>query len=102
QVALRTYPEGEKPFEAYLQEVKETALRAYENQDYPFEELVEKLELQRDLSRNPLFDTMFVLQNIEQGEQEIEGLRFTPYDNVHPAAKFDLTLTVSEADGVLN
>lgn len=102
-VALRTYPEGEKPFEAYLQEVRETALRAYENQDYPFEELVEKLELQRDLSRNPLFDTMFVLQNIDQGEQEIEGLRFTPYDNVHPAAKFDLTLTVSEeADGALN
>ncbi|EHS59970.1 non-ribosomal peptide synthase/polyketide synthase [Paenibacillus sp. Aloe-11] len=101
-LALRTYPEGEKTFEAYLQEVKETALRAYENQDYPFEELVEKLELQRDLSRNPLFDTMFVLQNIEQGEQEIEGLRFTPYDNVHPAAKFDLTLTVSEAEGALN
>ncbi|MGG1642432.1 non-ribosomal peptide synthase/polyketide synthase [Paenibacillus sp. NRS-1782] len=101
-VALRTYPEGEKSFEAYLQEVKETALQAYENQDYPFEELVEKLELQRDLSRNPLFDTMFVLQNIEQGEQEIEGLRFTPYDNVHPAAKFDLTLTVSEADGALD
>lgn len=101
-VALRTYPEGEKSFEAYLKEVKETALRAYENQDYPFEELVEKLELQRDLSRNPLFDTMFVLQNIEQGEQEIEGLRFTPYDQGHPAAKFDLTLTVSEADGALN
>ncbi|MFK4344540.1 MULTISPECIES: non-ribosomal peptide synthase/polyketide synthase [unclassified Paenibacillus] len=101
-LALRTYPEGEKSFETYLQEVKETALQAYENQDYPFEELVEKLELQRDLSRNPLFDTMFVLQNIEQGEQEIEGLRFTPYDNVHPAAKFDLTLTVSEADGALD
>ncbi len=101
-LALRTYPEGEKSFETYLQEVKETALQAYENQDYPFEELVEKLELQRDLSRNPLFDTMFVLQNIEQGEQEIERLRFTPYDNVHPAAKFDLTLTVSEADGALD
>ncbi|MCZ8520301.1 MULTISPECIES: non-ribosomal peptide synthase/polyketide synthase [Paenibacillus] len=100
-LALRTYPEGDKSFAAYLQEVKETALKAFENGDYPLEELVEKLQLQRDLSRNPLFDTMLVLQNTEQGEQEIEGLRFTPYGNSHPAAKFDLTLTVTEAGDAL-
>ncbi|WP_139384705.1 condensation domain-containing protein, partial [Salmonella enterica] len=50
-LALRTRPEGGKPFVQYLQEVRETALEAFEHQDYPFEELVDKLELTRDMSR---------------------------------------------------
>ncbi|PWI59106.1 plipastatin synthetase, partial [Bacillus subtilis] len=57
-LALRTRPEGGKPFVQYLQEVRETALEAFEHQDYPFEELVDKLELTRDMSRNPVFDAM--------------------------------------------
>ncbi|WP_157243996.1 condensation domain-containing protein, partial [Paenibacillus elgii] len=67
-LALRHYPAGEKTFQDYVQEVKETSLKAFENQDYPFEALVDKLDLKRDMSRHPLFDTMFVLQNTEQGE----------------------------------
>ncbi|WP_339373114.1 amino acid adenylation domain-containing protein, partial [Paenibacillus elgii] len=95
-LAIRNYPSGEKTFQAYLQEVKETALKAYENQDYPFDALVEKLDLKRDLSRNPLFDAMFVLQNAEQGGQTLEGLQFKPHPYSHDVAKFDLTLSVSE------
>ncbi|WP_144028945.1 condensation domain-containing protein, partial [Paenibacillus tyrfis] len=78
-LALRHYPAGEKTFHDYVHEVKETSLKAFENQDYPFEALVDKLNLKRDMSRHPLFDTMFVLQNTEQGEEEIEGLQFKPY-----------------------
>lgn len=95
---LRTYPAGEKTFEEYLLEIKDTALNAYENQDYPFEDLVRQLDLQRDTSRHPLFDTMFVLQNAEENTQEIEGLHFTTYNNSHSVAKFDLTLTASEQE----
>ncbi|CAJ1314008.1 non-ribosomal peptide synthetase [Paenibacillus nuruki] len=95
---LRTYPADEKTFEEYLLEIKETALNAYENQDYPFEDLVRQLDLQRDTSRHPLFDTMFVLQNVEENTQEIEGLNFTTYDSSHSVAKFDLTLTASEQE----
>ncbi|KAF6614167.1 AMP-binding protein, partial [Paenibacillus sp. EKM102P] len=58
-LAMRNYPSSDKSFLDYLQEVKEHALRAYEHQDYPFEELVEKLNVTRDTSRNALFDTMF-------------------------------------------
>ncbi|MDI5790336.1 condensation domain-containing protein [Bacillus licheniformis] len=58
-LAIRTRPEGDKPFSAFLEEVKETTLGAFEHQDYPFEELIEKLNIQRDMSRNPLFDAVF-------------------------------------------
>ncbi|WP_339373137.1 condensation domain-containing protein, partial [Paenibacillus elgii] len=95
-LALRHYPAGEKTFHDYVQEVKETSLKAFENQDYPFEALVDKLDLKRDMSRHPLFDTMFVLQNTEQGEDDLEGLQFKPYPHQHQAAKFDLTLQVTE------
>ena len=56
-LAMRNYPEADKTFVQFLQEVKENSLQAYENQSYQFEELVEKLNVKRDLSRNPIFDT---------------------------------------------
>ncbi|WP_157243976.1 non-ribosomal peptide synthetase, partial [Paenibacillus elgii] len=95
-LAIRNFPSGEKTFYDYMLEVKETALRAYDNQDYPFEELIDKLNVKRDLSRNPLFDTMFVLQNAEPGDQKLEGLQFKLYPHEHQVAKFDLVFTVVE------
>ncbi|MCY9517807.1 condensation domain-containing protein, partial [Paenibacillus apiarius] len=77
-LAIRSYPSGSKTFLEYLEEVKETSLGAFENQDYPFEELVEKLQVTRDLSRNPLFDTMFALQNMDDKDFELAGLRLKP------------------------
>ncbi|MCP5108355.1 MAG: hypothetical protein GY950_33520, partial [bacterium] len=59
-LALRNFPDGETSFTGFLQTVKENALNAFENQDYPFEELVEEIAVNRDVSRNPLFDVMFV------------------------------------------
>ncbi|MFB6365310.1 amino acid adenylation domain-containing protein [Paenibacillus elgii] len=96
-LAVRSYPAGEKTFLGYLQEIREHALKAYEHQDYPFEELVEKLNVKRDMSRSALFDTMFVLENMEEGVLGIEGLTFKPYPSGHDAVKFDLTLSAVEA-----
>ncbi|TWK85460.1 hypothetical protein CHCC20335_2378 [Bacillus paralicheniformis] len=96
-LALRTRPEGGKPFAEYLQEVRETALEAYEHQDYPFEELVDQLGVPRDTSRNPLFDVMFVLQNMDQESVQLENLRLRPAtNNGHQVSKFDLTLYAHE------
>ncbi len=95
-LAIRSYPAGEKTFERYVEEVKAQTLNAYAHQEYPFEALVEQLPIQRDLSRNPLFDTMFILQNMEMAERNIEGLQFKPYANAHRVAKFDLTLNATE------
>ncbi|UHA73546.1 non-ribosomal peptide synthetase [Paenibacillus sp. 481] len=97
-LALRSYPAGDKSFMSFLAEVKETTLGAFDHQDYPFEELVERVQVTRDLSRNPLFDVMFALQNIEQGEFDIEGLQLKPYPSERGMAKFDLDLTVTEGD----
>lgn len=98
-LAMRNQPSGEKTFKAFLLEVKENALKAFENQDYQFEELVDKLNLTRDLSRNPLFDTMLVCQNINSESLNIRELSFKPYHRENnKVAKFDITLIVSEED----
>ena len=98
---LRNFPLGEKLFLHFLEEVKKDALRAYEYQDYQFEHLVEKLDIKRDMSRNPLFDTMLVMQNMDIPEFEIEGLKFNQCYLNSKSSKFDLTLeAVESSDGV--
>jgi tyrocidine synthetase-3 len=97
-LAMRNYPAGEKSFLEFLQEVKEHALTAYEHQDYQFENLVEKLDMSRDLNRNPLFDTMFALQNIEMAALEMGTLQLIPYEWDNKTAKFDLTLYAAEGN----
>ncbi|WP_140397831.1 non-ribosomal peptide synthetase, partial [Paenibacillus apiarius] len=101
-LALRMYPARKKSFAAYLQEVKQTALGAFEHGDYPFEELVEQVVRGRDTSRNPLFDAMLVLQNTEQVKLELPGVRLSSYPFDYSAAKFDLTLSVSEHENGMN
>ncbi|WP_019419590.1 non-ribosomal peptide synthetase, partial [Paenibacillus sp. OSY-SE] len=98
-VALRTHPAGEKRFSDYLQEVRQTALSAFEHGDFPFEELVEQVVRQRDTSRNPIFDAMLVLQNTEHAVLELPGVGLSPYPFDYTASKFDLTLTVTEQAG---
>ncbi|WP_353961229.1 non-ribosomal peptide synthase/polyketide synthase [Paenibacillus sp. S-12] len=100
-LALRLSPAAERTFLDYLQEVKETTLGAYEHQDYPFEELVEALQVSRDLSRNPLFDTMFSLQKHESLDLTLEGLQWSLFDIEEKTAKFDLSLDIVEADNEL-
>ncbi|MCK4258506.1 MAG: non-ribosomal peptide synthase/polyketide synthase [Halanaerobiales bacterium] len=95
-LAIRNYPTDDKTFSEFLDEVKENALKSYENQDYPFEMLVERLELDRDLSRNPLFDIMFVLQNLQNTERVESNLKFTPVKYNNTAAKFDLEMNAFE------
>ncbi len=97
-LAMRNNPAGDKTFSELLAEVKENALRAYENQDYQFEELIEKLDIERDLNRNPLFDTMFTLQNMDLKPLEIPGLKIILDEYDSGTAKFDLSLTAIERE----
>ncbi|MCL6591115.1 MAG: amino acid adenylation domain-containing protein [Firmicutes bacterium] len=101
-LALRNFPAPVKTFTRFLAEVKENSLKAYENQDYPFERLVETLNLRRDLSRNPLFDVMFILQNMKGYQAGRSLLKFRPYELENKTAKFDLTLTAIEVDGKIS
>lgn len=95
-LAMRNHPAGDKSFKDFLGEVRMNCIRAYENQECQFERLVEKLELKRDLGRNPLFDTVFILQNMEFKTLEAEGLNFISYEFENQTAKFDLTFTAIE------
>ncbi len=61
------------------------------HQELPFEKLVEQLHPERDLSRNPLFQVMFVLQNTPSRNLELEGLKIET-----KTTKFDLTLSLAE------
>ncbi|MCU0289164.1 MAG: amino acid adenylation domain-containing protein, partial [Acidobacteria bacterium] len=100
-LALRNYPSGEKTFSEFLQEVKEKVLKAFENQDFPYEYLVDRVVINRDTSRNPLFDAMFVLQNMDIEEINIPGLKLSPYPYENKTSKFDLTLSGVEIKGKL-
>ncbi|WP_051776054.1 non-ribosomal peptide synthetase [Paenibacillus tyrfis] len=97
-LAMRSTPEGSKPFLTFLKEVRDFALASYENQDYPFEELIDKLKVRRDVSRNPLFDTMFIFQNTDISKLDFDDLVASPYPYHMKIAKFDITLEAVEIE----
>ncbi len=96
-VAIRSKAQGELSFRQYVQQVKAKALACFEHQSYQLEDLVDALGLERDTSRNPLFDVMFVLQNFEEKQLTLPGLTLAPYQRAHETAQFDLTLRAVES-----
>src|SRR3990172_6881802 len=98
---MRTDLSGNPSFRELLGRVREAALGAYNHQDLPFEKLVEELHPKRDLSRNPLFQVMFVLENAPRQALELSGLTLNPLEVGSGTAKFDLTLSIVEgAEGL--
>lgn len=97
-LVLRNYPKGEKSFLEFLNEVKESAFGAYDNQDYPFDNLVEKLNVKRDMSRNPVFDVMFIMQNMKEQELNIKDLKIKKMPLNNKTSMFDLLLTAVETE----
>ena len=100
-LVLRADLAGDPGFRALLGRVKARALDAYARQDLPFDHLVEAVRPDRDPSRSPLFQAMFVLQNAPLPALKTERLALTPVDVESVAAKFDLTLSVTESAGSL-
>ncbi len=97
-LALRADLSGNPTFDELLVRVKSVALDAYENQDIPFEQVIAELNLERDLSRTPVFQVMFVFQNAQRDTLKLAGTTVRPID-VHTAtAKFDLTLEVTQTE----
>ncbi len=97
-LGIRTFPERDKNMAQFLQQVKKRSLDAFENQEYPFEELVEKIQVNRDPGRNPLFDNTFGFQNVDIPKLETADLTFNPFYSKQTTSKFDLTLVGTEAD----
>ncbi|GCE31294.1 hypothetical protein KDA_67780 [Dictyobacter alpinus] len=97
-LALRTDLSNNPSFLELLQRVRHVTVDAYDHQDLPFEKLVEELHLERNQSQNPLFQVLFVLQNMPTAVQKLGDLTIEPYDVEIKTAKFDLTLALQEVD----
>jgi amino acid adenylation domain-containing protein len=96
-LVLRLDLGGGPSFRQLLRRVREVTLDAYDHQELPFERLVEELKPERSLSYNPLFQVMFVLQNLPAAAGGSDG----PAAAGAVAAKFDLTLSMSEGEAGL-
>ncbi len=87
---------GNPSFQALLGRVRKTALGSYAHQDVPFEKLIEELNPRRDLSRNPLFQVLFNMLNVEDLNLDLDGLTVAPVTIAEGNSKFDITLYVKE------
>ncbi|MGD2088539.1 MAG: amino acid adenylation domain-containing protein, partial [Candidatus Aminicenantes bacterium] len=106
-LAMRNYPGGDKKFIDFLRKLQQRTLEAFENQEYQFEDLVGEIFVNRDTSRNPIFDTMFVLQNMEAQANEIPRvdiyqLTIRPYEIETRVSICDLLLSGFELEGKLH
>jgi len=102
-LALRNYPSGGKSFIDFLGEVRLSTLEAFDNQDYQFEDLVNRVLKERDPRRNPLFDVMFAFDSGGGGPVPTlpaahvpgppgTGLKLRPYNSEYTESGFDLLI----------
>ncbi|AZD29880.1 non-ribosomal peptide synthetase [Pseudomonas chlororaphis] len=97
-LALRTRLEGNPTFSELLEQVRNTTLGAYAHQDLPFEKVVEALDIPRDMSRSPLFQVLFVLQNTVSLDLALPQVRIAAFDIDASTAKFDLSLELTPSE----
>lgn len=93
---MRNFPRGERSFEDFLKEVRQNCLGAYENPEYPFEMLVKDLKIERNASRNPVFDTMLAFQSGKDQPLNLQGVEAALYPFDPGVAKMDLALEITE------
>jgi amino acid adenylation domain-containing protein len=98
-LALRTDLSGDLNFKEAIWRVRHVALEAYQHQDLPFEKIVQELQIERDVTRTPLFQVMLVLQNTQMVRPQLHGLRYAGSIDLVEAAPFDLTLEMIESNG---
>jgi len=89
-------------FSELLRRVRENTLNAYAHQDVPFEQIVDALVSKREMSHAPLFQVMFVMQNLPQSKFELPGLTMRSAEEEAGTAKFDLSLIVTEGPDHFN
>ncbi len=93
-LALRVDVGGNPSFAEILGRVKNAALGAFANQDYPFDKLVESLQVERDASMAPLVQVLFNMANAPIGDIQLYGLEWEPFEVEPGSAQFDLSLSI--------
>ena len=99
-VVLRTCLSGDSSFRDLLRQVRNTVLDGYAHQDTPFEELVDALDVKRDLSRSPLFQVFFNHLNLPSVPVQIPGLESESFWTSE--SKFELTLYSTQHGGSID
>ncbi|ADO72626.1 non-ribosomal peptide synthetase [Stigmatella aurantiaca] len=100
-LALRTQVDGNPRFTELLERVRKVTLEAYTHQETPFDRVVEAVQPERDLTRTPLFQVFFELQNAPLPKVDLPGLQLSLADLETGTAKFDLAVGMSETpDGL--
>jgi len=97
-LVMRTDTSGDPAFRELLKRVRKTALGAYAHQDLPFEKLIMELQPERDLSRNPLIQVMFALQNFPFSDLDLTGLAIGKIEIKGTSTKFDLEIYLRETE----
>jgi microcystin synthetase protein McyB len=95
-LVIRDQIEPEKGYKNLLAKVRQTVTEALEHSDYPFDILVEKLAVSREINRTPLFDILVLLQNFAQ-PVGLENIQIKSLDSLTPTSKFELSFVFSEA-----
>jgi len=97
-LVMRTDMSGNPTFVDLLRRVRDVALGAFEHPDLPFGRLVAELKPERDLGNPPVFQVMFVLQNVPTSSVQLPGLVLTSVEVDSSVSKLDLTLEAAESD----
>ncbi|NOX88829.1 MAG: amino acid adenylation domain-containing protein, partial [Calditrichaeota bacterium] len=95
-LVMRGNLSGNPTFSEFLRQIKKTAIDTYENQDLPFEYLVDELQIERNPAYSPLFQVLFVMQNTPRGKLERPNITISLLETQIGSVKFDLTLTLEE------
>ncbi len=98
-LAFRASLAGNPEIRELLHRVRETTLGGLAHQQVPFDRVVAALQPHRDLNRSPLFQVMFVLQNLPPISLELRELKVQPIAPERESARLDLTVEVSEING---
>ncbi|HJT75095.1 MAG TPA: condensation domain-containing protein, partial [Chitinophaga sp.] len=98
-IALRSEVSGNISFRELLQQIKQTTLKAYEHQDVPFEKVVDALGVERDMSRNAVYQVQFLMQNTPEVEQfRLDDLEVAADYHEITTSRFDLNFSLTEIE----
>ena len=95
-LAIRSNISGNQTIRNFIEQLKSTLFEAYNNEEAPFENVLKKLQLKRNLSISPLFQVMFNLLNAHNEKLDFEGAQVEYLDIPRKIAKYDLSLIMSE------
>ncbi|MDW3192770.1 MAG: amino acid adenylation domain-containing protein [Cytophagales bacterium] len=97
-IALRSEIDGGVGFNSFLTQVKNTVLGAFEHQMYPFDAIVDELDTERNLSRNPIFDVVIMMPNNDQADFQLEDVHLSRLNNPHHTSRFDMHFNIIEKE----